>query len=313
MTNAVTSATRLSYIAESTENVIPTSPGWQNLRFTSETLNYNKVTVQSDEIRPDRNVSDLIDVGYGSGGNFGFELSYGTLDALLESLFFSTWSSNIIKNGVTPKTFAFEKTFETGAADRYMRFAGCQLGSMSLSIRAREKIQGEISVLGRDHTYASAILSGATYADANTKAIMTASNDVGSLTFGSFSPAADIMAININIDNNLREQIAVASRGAIGIGSGRFVVTGSVEAYFSDMGMYAAFVDHDDVQIQFTVGSVSTEKYTFNLPKTKLSNGTVQTPGNDQDVFANFDFQALYDVSGSPANNSSIVLTRAVV
>jgi hypothetical protein len=312
MSFADASGTRLAFVAESTENTIPASPSWQNLRFTSESLNYNKQTVSSEEIRADRNVSDMIDVGFGVGGEIGFELSYGTLDSLLESLLFSTWSTNVLKNGITPKSFAFEKTFETGATDQFMRFSGCQMASMSLAIAARERITGTLSVLGMGHSKAAAALSGATYTDGNTNAIMAASGDVGSLSLSGVSPNPTLMSVNLNIENNLREQIAIGNRGPVGIGAGRCVITGSLEAYFEDLTLYNAFYGHDDVGISMNLGSVSGSKYTINLPKTKLTAGTINAEGNDQDVMASFDFQAIYDSSGSPAFGASMSITRAV-
>lgn len=312
MAFADSSSTRLSYITESAENTFPTSPTLLNLRYTSETLNYLKRTVSSEEIRADRNVSDMADVGFGVGGDVGFELSYGTFDSLIESLLYSTWSSDVIKNGVTPKTFSFEKTFETGATDQFMRFTGMKVGSMSLSIAAQQRITGSMTMMGMGHTKASAALSGATYTAAGTSPIMTASGDVGSLSITGVSPSPTIMSMSINIQNNLREQLQIGSRGPAGIGAGRFIVTGSLEAYFADLSMYNAFYDHDDVGISANLGSTSGSIYTLDMPRTKLTNGTVQTPGNDQDIMASFDFQAIYSTSGSPANNSSIILTRAV-
>jgi hypothetical protein len=57
---------------------------------------------------------------------------------------------------------------------------------------------------------------------------------------------------------------------------------------------------------------VTTEKYTITLPKTKLSNATISAGGNDQDIMASMEFQAIYDTSGSPANNATLVIDRAV-
>jgi len=312
MAKADTSSTRLAYVAESTQNNIPASPSWKNLRFTSESLNYNKTTVTSEEIRPDRNVSDMIDVGFGVGGEIGFELSYGTLDDLIESLLFSTWSNDKIKNGITPKSFAFEKTFETGATDQFLRYTGCQVGSLSLSMTAREIITGSMTLVGMGHSTGTAALSGATYAAGNSNPVMSASVDVGSMSISNVSPSPVLMSAEINIENNLRERIAIGSRGPIGIGAGRFVVTGSLEAYFEDLALYNAFKDHDDVGLSLTVGSTAGKKYTISLPRVKLSSGTINTPGNDQDVMASFEWQAIYDGSGSPAFGATIEITRAV-
>ena len=113
------SQTRLASIAEVTYGTTPSSPTFLEQRFTSEGLNANIENVVSNEIRADRNVSDLVQVGSSAGGPVAFELSYGSFEDWLESLMFSTWSSNVLKNGNTQKSFTLEKTFEGGATDQY--------------------------------------------------------------------------------------------------------------------------------------------------------------------------------------------------
>ena len=91
------SQTRLASIEEVTYGVTPATPTFLEQRFTSEGLNANIENVVSNEIRSDRNVSDLVQVGANAGGNVDFELSYGSFDEWLESLMFSTWASDVLK------------------------------------------------------------------------------------------------------------------------------------------------------------------------------------------------------------------------
>lgn len=312
MSLADSSQTRLAYVGEVTPGTTPSSPSFQNLRFTSESLTYQKQTVTSDEIRPDRNVPDMADVGYSVSGDIGFELTYGTLDALLEGALQGAWATNALKNASTAKAFSFEKTFETGGTDRFFRYTGCQVSRLSLDIAARQKITGSMSLVGMGHSAVSAAMSGATYAPGNTKAVMNGSHDVGALSVSGVSPTPKLMRASLQIENNLRERPALGHRGPIGIGAGRFVVTGSLEAYFEDLALYNAFLDHSDVGLSLTVGSVTSEKYTIEVPKTKLSNGRITAGGNDQDVMAAFDWQGLLYTGGSPAFGASMRITRAV-
>ena len=64
----------------------------QQLRITgAPSLAFTPNTIISDEIRPDRQRSDLIPVGAEAGGEVTFEFSYGAVDSLLEDALFSTW------------------------------------------------------------------------------------------------------------------------------------------------------------------------------------------------------------------------------
>ena len=66
----------------------------QIARVTSSGLAANKETVVSDELRADRMVGDLIETGFSTGGDLGFELSLGgTWDDFLESLICGTYAA----------------------------------------------------------------------------------------------------------------------------------------------------------------------------------------------------------------------------
>lgn len=107
------SDTRLSLVPEAVWGTTPTTPAFQNIRFTGENLQPNKETVRSQEIRPDRNVIDEIMVGRSVSGNMDFELSFGTFDDLLESLFHAEWDDDVLINGSgIGQAFTAERTLK---------------------------------------------------------------------------------------------------------------------------------------------------------------------------------------------------------
>ena len=85
-------------------------------------------------------------------------------------------------------------------------------------------------------------------------------------------------------------------------------ITGTLQAYFENLTLANAFINGTSGQIQFTLGTVTAEKYTLNLPVVKLSKGTVVAGGNDQDVVVDCAFQAIKD----PSTLKSIIITKAV-
>ena len=80
---------------------IPGGPfNLNQLRFTgTPNLAFAPTTITSEEIRADRQVSDLILVGAEAGGDTGIELSYGAFDDLIAGALFSDYSSPILKQG----------------------------------------------------------------------------------------------------------------------------------------------------------------------------------------------------------------------
>ncbi len=110
MAIAETSQTRLAIIKETVYGQTPANPSFRKLRYTGDTLNHNRQNITSNEIRPDRNVADLVQVAGGAEGAVNFELSYGAFDDLIAAALCSAWATDQIKNGVEKPSFSLEKT-----------------------------------------------------------------------------------------------------------------------------------------------------------------------------------------------------------
>ncbi len=307
-----TSQVRVASILEATWGTTPNTPALQVARFTGESLNVNQENVVSDEIRSDRNVSDQIPVGRSADGSLNFELSYGTFDDFIAAALYSDWATNAIKNGIVKKSFTLEKFFELGTTDAYMRYTGMMLNQFNLSIEAKKIITGSFSFLGKFGSAATAIIAGATYPAATTTGVMSAGLDFASLAMVGISPAPKLLKVDMAVNNNLRPQPVVGSLDLVGVGVGRFEVTGSITAYFENLSLYNAYLNGTAASLSFTLGTTTLQKYNVNMPTIKFQTGKVLTPGNNQDVVAEMTYRALYNTAGSPANNATLLLTRAV-
>lgn len=308
MSFANSSATQLGFISEATWGTTPATPAFNLLRYTGESFNIDTETAVSQEIRPDRNIPDLIRVGSGASGGFEFEMSYGTLDDLLASLLFSSWTTDVVENGVTPSSFSFERKLETGATDAYHRFTGMYPSEMSLNIEAGAIVTGSMGFMGKGGSVATTAITGATYNPANTKQLMNAVSDFAGLTMTGITGTPQIMNLGLNLSNNLRGQKAIGSLDNVGIGYGRFEATGSIRAYFENNSLLSAYLAGTSFNLQFTLGNTTGEKYTILLPKVKIEAANAPSPGNDQDVMTDLTFRGLYDST----EGSTIKITRAV-
>jgi hypothetical protein len=241
-----------------------------------------------------------------SEGTYNFEMSYGSFDDWLESLFQSTWSTNVLANGVTPKFFTFEELYETGATDQYRRFAGAAINTMSLELTAGSIVTGSFSVMAfGEPTLAQTAIASSTYTDPNTNPVLTASNDFGNLTItGLTSPK--VQSISLNITNNLRPQPVVGDIDGIGLGSGRFDVTGSITMYFENEEAYDIFLANTYTDLAFRIGGASTLKYDVSIPNVKFTSASIEAAGNDTDVPITLEFGAVRDAS----QDHTIEITR---
>lgn len=307
MTIASTARSRVAYIPEVTYGTTPATPAFQELRRTSGNLVTKKGTVVSDEIRLDRNVRDEFMVSQDVNGSYDFELSYGSYDDLLAAVMFGDWSSNVLWNGSTEKSFTFEETVDLGGGSyAYSRFAGVEASTLALNFNSRAAVKGSISLMGQQETTGTAIISGATYTAPNTNKIETAVS-VASLAIAGLSPVPKIKSLSLNINNNLRIRDRVGSLYTEQFGMGQADVTGQIEVYFESNAVYDQVLAHGGGALSLTVGAVTAKKYTFNMPNVVFLDGARKIGGKNDDVMASIPFRALYDGS-----NGSLSITRAV-
>lgn len=90
----------LAYIAEITAGTTPGSGNGAYLRITGESLDYTINTTISNEMRSDRQVSDLIPTDASTTGGFNFEWIYGAFDTLIAAALCSTFSADLAIVGI---------------------------------------------------------------------------------------------------------------------------------------------------------------------------------------------------------------------
>lgn len=304
MTVADGSQTRLADVSEVTINTIPTSPAFQTMRYVSSDVRLSKQTDIPNEIRADRNVASITDVGRSVQGNIQTLYSYSTYHTWLERLLCSTFATDVLKNGTTAKAATLEFFFEQGATDTYVRYRGTRFNTLDLTLRPRQSVTAAWGIMGiGSPTPTTAILSGATYTDATTTEVFNAGLNVAALDFTGIVSAPKIQELSLKINNNIYPVDVVGQYEPYAHGLGRFDVTGSITALFEDLSTYTAILDHDDVTIGFTLTDAAGNSEVWSIPAVKLTDGGPTVPGNGQPVTLQVPFTAHYD-SGITASMS---------
>lgn len=98
---ATSNQTAVRFIEEVTFGSTPSTPAFQELRYTGESLNHNIDTITSEEIRADRMTADLIQVGAMNDGDINLEMSYSTYDKLIEGAMAARWADSLDVTGAT--------------------------------------------------------------------------------------------------------------------------------------------------------------------------------------------------------------------
>ena len=292
------SQTELSYVAEDNWGVTPTSPtpAFQAIRITGESLKILNETVESDEIRPDRNVADDVNVGGGASGGIDGELSYGTFDDFIESALFSTWTgspANSIVNGTTQKSFTLQKKQEgNGLSAVYELYKGMVVDTMTINIAAKQKTTVAFTFVGKGGSIGTSVTG--TVTDAGDEAILDASNAF-TLTDAWTSPLPSLMSMTINVNNGLAARPEAGTKELKRVSAGRCVITGSASFYFETKALMDLFLAGTAGALGITLGKATNKKYAIDLPNVKITDADHFSPNNDDDVMLNITWRARYD------------------
>jgi hypothetical protein len=117
-----TSRVAIRYTPELVKGTTPSSPAYQTIRRVGfPNFDYKSLTVESEEVRSDGQVSDRIQVGKEASGEFDSELSFGTYDELLAGVLLSSWTNTPTLVNVTADSVI---TGVTDSSDTYTVSSG---------------------------------------------------------------------------------------------------------------------------------------------------------------------------------------------
>lgn len=289
---------------EVTPGVIPANPVWQTVRHTGTTLALSKETLQSEELRDDRQIADFRHGAQQVGGDISIELSYGSFDVILEALLEGTWTANVLKAGVIRRTFSAERFFaDLGTANKpYHRFRGIEFNTLALTISANAMITGTIGVLGLTSGLDTVPLAGATVTPPTT------TSPLDSFT-GTLQEAGEVIAvvteITLNLDNGMAARFVVGSKTSIKPSIARSNLTGQVTAYFEDSRLLDKFINETESSLVFTMPDGEGNSYEFTIPRLKYTGGQPDVAGEGP-ITLSMPFQALLD----PTQGTQILIER---
>lgn len=203
-------------------------------------------------------------------------------------------------NATTQSSYSFEKEFAD--VTQFFRFTGMTPNKMSLNFAAAALTDGSFEFMGKQGFRAAVTGLPGTPVESKAYDIQNGVRGVGHLWEGGAPITGTyIKSLGMNLDNSLRHQKAINNLGSVGIGSGDFMVTGSMEVYFANGTMYDKFLA--DTYTKITVGCQDTDGngYVFQMPRVMLTSGRVVAGGKNQDAMLSFDYQAYADLGNATA------------
>lgn len=304
----------LYVVPESSWGVTPGTPAFDLVRTTGTTLGLSRDSLQSEEIRSDRQISDFRGGANQVGGDINFELSYGSFDQLLEAVLMGTWTTDQpvagtdqVKAGTTRRSFTFMRHFADlpGGSNPYYLYTGVEINNLQLQISANAMITGTMSVVGKGQETASAEPAGSTYNPESTTSPLDSFS--GELKENG-NTIAVITEIQLNLENGLEPRYVVGSKDSITPSSGRSNCSGTITAYFEDSTLVDKFLNETESSIEFTLPDGAGNELKVILPRIKYTGGQPDVSGEGP-ITLSMPFQALLDATES----TNIIFERTPV
>lgn len=297
----------LSYVVESTFGTTPGTPSLIQLPYTTQSLNLSKERVTGTDIQPDRMLRVDRHGNRTAAGDIVADLRKADYDPFLESAFFNTFSTNVLKVGTTPKFFSIEDA----ATDitQFRLFTGMAVSSLAVSIRPNQMVTGTFSMVGKDMT-----ISGTSVDAVKTAPSGNAPFDAysGALSIGdaggALSAAAIVTGIDFTINNALAPTFVVGSASTPQLEYGMATVEGTITAYFENAALINRFLNETETALQVVVDDpTGSSDYTWLFPRVKI-NGADVPVDNPTSRIITLPFVALYDTTEA----TNLKLTRSV-
>lgn len=286
------SRSSLSYIAEVTFGTTPAG-SFANLPFSTHSLNLTKDRVAGNDIQADRMPRVDRHGNRQVAGDIVVDLRNADYDAFLESAMLSTWSTDVLKVGVTPKFFSIEDY--AADIDQARLFTGMTVSSMGISLAPNQMVTTTFSMVGKDMTISGTqktqtAASGAAPFDAY-------SGDVAIGNVGSSSAIAIVTGIDFTLNNSFAPTFVVGDSSAPSLEYGRAEIEGTFTAYFEDLALINRFLNETETELSVSVNDpTGTNAYTFLFPRIKINSADVGVDGPTSRII-NMSFVALYDAT----------------
>lgn len=297
----------LSYVPEVTFGTTPATPSLIQLPYTTHTLNLTKERVTGNDIQPDRMVRVDRHGNRSVAGDIVVDLRKADFDPLLESAFFGTFATNVLKVGTTPKFFSIEDA----ATDisQFRLFTGMAVSSLAVSIRPNQMVTGTFSMVGKDMTIAGTSVDAVKTASSVNQPFDSYSGALSIGTAGgALTAAAIVTGIDFTINNALAPTFVVGSSATPQLEYGMATVEGTITAYFEDATLINRFINETATGLQVVVDDpTGLSDYTWLFPRVKI-NGADVPVDNPSSRIITMPFVALYDTTEA----TNIKLTRSV-
>lgn len=292
----------LAYITETGFGQTPATPTLAYLPIKTHSLDLTKERLEGQDIQPDEMPRIDRHGNRQAGGTIEVDLRKGDYDEFLESVMRSSFVSDELKVGTTPKFFTIEDAAED--INQFRVFTGMTVSQASFSIAPNQMVEASFEMVGQNgvqqQTTAS---SGGTKTPISNNAPFDSYNG-GILEGGSGINV--VSSIEFSINRGYAPTFVVGSDFAPHLENDRAIVEGTMSLYYEDETLINKFLNEVETSLQISVDDPSqANAYTFLLPRVKFNSGSVPL-ANPQSRIIEVSFVGLYD----SVENTNLKITR---
>lgn len=179
----------LAFVEETTWGTTPSSPTMLELRAISETLDFQKGALKTEELKTHRMIENVIHGAQAVEGEIQCEFG-NYLDKWLEAALHGRFSTGVLKLGQTLVQFTLERRLQS--IGHAMRYTGVRPNGLRLQLAADEIAKISFPVMGKTMATAVDGLAGPSAWLVNEPSAAPAANDTSfAIDGGTTDPAAD--------------------------------------------------------------------------------------------------------------------------
>jgi hypothetical protein len=283
------SRSRLAYGVETTFGTAAST--YTNLPFNTHSLNLTKDRVAGNEIQADRMPRVDRHGNRQTAGDIVVDLRDGDYDDLIASAMLSSWSSDVIKVGTTPKFLTLEDYAED--IDQARLFTGMAVNTMAVSLAPNQMVTTTFGMVGKDMTISAT--EKTVSAASGAQPFDSYSGDLAIGNVGGSSAVAIVTAMDFTLTNSFAPTFVIGDDSAPSLEYGMAAVEGTLSAYFEDAALINRFLNETETEIEVSVDDpTGTNAYTFLFPRVKINSADVGVDGPTSRVIS-LSFVALYD------------------
>jgi len=233
-------------------------------------------------------------------------LRYGAYDSWLEALLGGTWTANVLKTGMTRRSFAIEEYFAdlATAENEYHEWDGCEFSSLDIKVANNQLVAADFAGVCRNLTPSTSAIASSTYNVANTNQAFSF-KDVSFTADG--SPLGIVTAWNLKIDRGLQPRYVANGVYSLRPDSKVVKVNGSVEVWL-DVGATAlitARLAETQKALGLSLVDPAGNTLAISVPALRFTSGSPDVRG-DGSIPVMFNFEAYYD----SVTSSQLTITR---